>query len=187
VQSHGGRDPGTMYGNIYEKDINLEISNVLEHELSINGATVYMTREEDIDYSSQWDSNKKRGDLYRRLLMMKNNELKVDLYLSIHINWGSNYAWSGAEILYHPINSKNKILANALMQRFNNDLGSNRNIKKTDLYMYKNTTIPGVLIECGFLSNSNDRYLLQQDEHQIKIAKTITNGVIDYFMIIAGD
>jgi N-acetylmuramoyl-L-alanine amidase len=184
VQSHGGRDPGTMYGKIYEKDINLEISKILEHELTINGATVYLTREDDIDHSSKWDANKKRGDLYRRLLMMRNSELKVDLYLSVHINWGDNSSWSGAEILYHPINSKNEKLATAIMMRFKNELGSNKKVKKTDLYMYKNTTIPGVLIECGFLSNPNDRYLLQQDEYQLRVAKTITSGVIDYFLVI---
>ena len=64
---HGGRDSGTYYGKIYEKDINLEISKALEEELTKNGAIVYMTRTRDIDLSSIYDSAKKRGDLYRRL------------------------------------------------------------------------------------------------------------------------
>lgn len=50
----------------------------------------------------------------------------------------------------------------------------------TDLYLYKNTRVPGVLIECGFLSNSNDRYLLKQQAYQKRISKIITNGVIKY-------
>lgn len=68
---HGGRDSGTYYGEIYEKDINLEISKTLAQELSKQGAIVYMTRKRDIDLSSIYDSAKKRGDLYRRLLMIK--------------------------------------------------------------------------------------------------------------------
>ena len=68
---HGGRDPGTMYGNIQEKDIVLEISKKLRDELMSKGAIIYMTREGDEDLSSIWDSNKKRGDLYRRILMFR--------------------------------------------------------------------------------------------------------------------
>ena len=46
--------------------------------------------------------------------------------------------------------------------------------------MYKNTTTPGVLIECGYLSNYIDRKLLQDKKYQEKLAKVITNGVIKY-------
>lgn len=41
---HGGRDPGTRYGKILEKDLNLEISKALEKELTKQGAIVFMTR-----------------------------------------------------------------------------------------------------------------------------------------------
>ncbi len=68
---HGGRDPGTTYGKIYEKDINLEIAKKLQNDLATSGATVYMTRTADVDLSSIYDSKKKRGDLYRRLLIKK--------------------------------------------------------------------------------------------------------------------
>ena len=60
---HGGRDPGTMYGNIMEKDITLEISEKLRDQLSEKGAIVYMTRETDTDLSSEWDERKTRGSL----------------------------------------------------------------------------------------------------------------------------
>ena len=56
---HGGRDPGTTYGKIYEKDINLEIAKKLEKELISAGANVYMTRTADVDLSSIYDSKKK--------------------------------------------------------------------------------------------------------------------------------
>lgn len=175
---HGGRDSGTTYGDILEKDINLEISKVLEKELTEQGAIVYMTRTRDVDLSSIYDSAKKRGDLYRRLLLIK--EKKADLYLSIHINWYQNSAMKGAEVLYNPINEKNKILAKFIMNEFKDKLESPRNIKTTDLYMYRNTTTPGVLIECGYLSNKIERNLLQDKRYQEKLSNSITNGVINY-------
>lgn len=175
---HGGRDSGTTYGDILEKDINLEISKVLEKELTEQGAIVYMTRTRDVDLSSIYDSAKKRGDLYRRLLLIK--EKKADLYLSIHINWYQNSAMKGAEVLYNPINEKNKILAKFIMNEFKGKLESPRNIKTTDLYMYRNTTTPGVLIECGYLSNKIERNLLQDKRYQEKLSNSITNGVINY-------
>ena len=175
---HGGRDSGTYYGKIYEKDINLEISKALEEELTKNGAIVYMTRTRDIDLSSIYDSAKKRGDLYRRLL--KINETKSDLYISIHINWYQNTSMKGAEVLYNSINENNEKLAKSIMKEFKTDLGSTRTIKTTDLYMYRNTTTPGVLVECGYLSNPTERTLLQQENYQKKLAKSITNGIINY-------
>ena len=175
---HGGRDSGTYYGETYEKDINLEISKTLEEELTKNGAIVYMTRTRDIDLSSIYDSAKKRGDLYRRLLKIK--ETKSDLYISIHINWYQNTSMKGAEVLYNSINENNEKLAKSIMKEFKTDLGSTRTIKTTDLYMYRNTTTPGVLVECGYLSNPTERTLLQQENYQKKLAKSITNGIINY-------
>lgn len=176
---HGGRDPGTMYGNILEKNIVLEISLELRDELLKKGAIVYMTRETDMDLSSKWDSRKKRGDLYRRILMYKKYD--AELYLSIHINQYKNSAWSGIEVLYNAINPENKKIGTILMKNFKTEFGTKRTLKTTDLYMYSNTTVPGVLIECGFLSNANERYLLQQDNYQEKLAKSITNSVVEYF------
>ena len=176
---HGGRDPGTRYGNILEKDLNLEISKQLEKELTKKGAIVYMIRDKDEDLSSKYDVRKKRGDLYRRLMFIKKN--KSDLYLSIHLNWYNNSYYGGVEVLYNDINKNNKILASNIKDAFVESNIKTRNIKKTTLYMYKNTYTSGVLIECGFLSNKNDRYLLQKADYQKKISTIITKGVISYF------
>lgn len=137
-----------------------------------------MTRTRDIDLSSIYDSAKKRGDLYRRLLKIK--ETKSNLYISIHINWYQNTSMKGAEVLYNSINENNEKLAKSIMKEFKTDLGSTRTVKTTDLYMYRNTTTPGVLVECGYLSNPTERTLLQQEDYQKKLAKSITNGIINY-------
>ena len=176
---HGGRDAGTSYQGLYEKDLNLEISKVLKKVLEKAGAKVYMIRNDDSDLSSKWDSAKKRGDLYRRILKIQEN--KSDLYLSIHINYHYYSSVSGAEVLYHPINPNNLVLAESIMNEFKTDLKTDREVIKTNLYLYSNTRVPGVLIECGFISNPNERYLLQKESYQEKISKAITKGVENYF------
>lgn len=175
---HGGRDSGAIAGKIYEKDLNLEISYQLKKILEENGATVYMTRMVDEDLSSRWDARKKRGDLYRRILFIQNK--KSDIYLSIHLNAGGGTG-HGQEVLYHPINKKNLLLAESIHNEFKEEFKTRRIIKKTNLYLYSNTRIPGVLIECGFLSNANDRYLLQRESYQKRLALAITKGVFEYF------
>lgn len=176
---HGGRDPGTRYGNTLEKDLNLEIAKVLEKELLKQGAIVYMTRDEDEDLSNSSDYRKKRADLRRRVNFIE--EKKSDLYLSIHLNWYKDYYYGGAEILYNNINKNNKVLATNLKESLTNNNIKTRDLKTTNLYMYRNTNVVGVLVECGFLSNKNDRYLLKTKWYQEKFSKALVEGVIKYF------
>lgn len=176
---HGGRDPGTRYGNTLEKDLNLEIAKVLEKELLKQGAIVYMTRDEDEDLSKTSDYRKKRADLRRRVNFIEENE--SDLYLSIHLNWYKDYYYGGAEILYNNINKNNKVLATNLKESLTNNNIKTRDLKTTNLYMYRNTNVVGVLVECGFLSNKNDRYLLKTKWYQEKFSKALVEGVIKYF------
>ena len=176
---HGGRDPGTRYGNTLEKDLNLEIAKVLEKELLKQGAIVYMTRDEDEDLSKTSDYRKKRADLRRRVNFIEEKE--SDLYLSIHLNWYKDYYYGGAEILYNNINKNNQVLATNLKESLTNNNIKTRDLKTTNLYMYRNTNVVGVLVECGFLSNKNDRYLLKTKWYQEKFSKALVEGVIKYF------
>ena len=176
---HGGRDPGTRYGNTLEKDLNLEIAKVLEKELLKQGAIVYMTRDEDEDLSKTSDYRKKRADLRRRVNFIEKKE--SDLYLSIHLNWYKDYYYGGAEILYNNINKNNKVLATNLKESLTNNNIKTRDLKTTNLYMYRNTNVVGVLVECGFISNKNDRYLLKTKWYQEKFSKALVEGVIKYF------
>ena len=63
---HGGPDPGAVWGNIYESQINLEISLKLQEELEKNGAIVYLTRYGDYDLSvNPYPYSEGRCFLYR--------------------------------------------------------------------------------------------------------------------------
>lgn len=177
---HGGLDPGALYGGIKEKDINLEISKKLEDRLTKLGAIVYLTRNGDYDLSAIRTSNRKRSDLSRRVNMINNS--KCDLFLSIHLNAEDTNTWRGAQVFYDDINTSNKKLANILQKQFKYDLKTSRKVKKVDnLYLQRRVKVPGVLIEVGFLSNANERYLLKNKSYQIKTVNSITKGLLTYF------
>ena len=176
---HGGIDPGAIYKNIKEAPINLEISKKLADALAEKGAIVYLTRYDDYDLSIPNSSNHKRSDLNQRIKLI--NESDCSLFLSIHLNADISESWYGAQVFYDDVNSENVVLAEYLQKEFSSSLNSRRNIKQiSNLYLYRKALRPGVLVEVGFLSNSNERYLLRQDSYQKKIVDTITTGVINY-------
>lgn len=177
---HGGLDPGAMYNGIKEKDINLEISKKLENKLTSMGAIVYLTRYDDYDLSANNTINRKRSDLSRRGNAI--NKSDCDIFLSIHLNAEDSSTWRGAQVFYDDTNEKNEEIAKIFQEQFKKDLKSTRNYKKVDeLYLQRRIERPGVLLEVGFLSNSNDRYLLKQNSYQNRIVTSITSGLLKYF------
>lgn len=177
---HGGVDPGAVYKDIYESNINLEISNVLANTLEKYGAIVYLTRYGDYDLSVNNSVNRKRSDLSRRANII-NNSL-CDMYISIHLNAETSSTWYGAQIFYDDINPNNEKIAKIMQEVLKKDLNSKRNYKEiTDKYMHKRINRPGILAEVGFISNDNERYLLRQKAYQQKLANAITKGIITYF------
>lgn len=177
---HGGLDPGAMYKNIKEKNINLQISKNLEKRLTKLGAIVYLTRYDDYDLSVNNTINRKRSDLSRRGNII--NKSDCDLFLSIHLNAENTGIWKGAQTFYNTNNKENKKIAELLQQQFKEDLNSKRKAKnKSDLYLQKRINRPGVLIEVGFLSNASERYLLKQEKYQDKVTLSIANALLKYF------
>lgn len=173
---HGGIDPGAVYKDIYEKDITLSICKKLRDVLEREGAIVYMTRYDDYDLSTT-TYNRKRNDLNNRSKII--NESMADLYISIHLNSISSATWRGAQVFYDDINKNNKTIAEILQYNLNKE----RDIKEIDdILMNRKIKIPGVLIEAGFLSNPNDRYLLKNSDYQYELCNKIKDGIIDYFM-----
>lgn len=174
---HGSKDNGTSYNNILEKDLNLSISKILEQELIKNGASTTLIREEDYDLSSPNSKRRKRSDFNNRIDFI--NKSNADIYLSIHINYLNNNKYSGSQVFYYGDN--NKDLANTI-QMYLNKINTPRGIKvMPNIYMYNKLNIKGVLIECGFISNTKDRNNLISKDYQQLLAKTITDALIDYF------
>ena len=177
---HGGKDSGTTYKNILEKDINLIMSKKIEKYLISKGATVYLTRESDKDLSKT-TINRKRNDLTNRAKLINNSN--ADMYISIHLNYISNSKWQGLQIFYNNKNKENEILANKLTTYLKEYTNNIREPKyENNYYMYKRINIPGILIELGFLSNPNDRYRLTRDNYQEELAKNIANSIEKYYL-----
>lgn len=174
---HGGDDPGTSYQNILEKDLNLAIGLELEKELSRNGASVILTREGDYDLSSPNAHRRKKSDFDNRIDLI--NKSKADVYLSIHINYLEDTSYYGGQIFYY--SEENKKLAEFLQSEFNT-ISYPRSIKPMpNIYMYRRLKIPGVLVECGFISNKKEREKLITPAYQKEIAKSLTKGLVNYF------
>jgi len=177
---HGGKDSGTTYKNILEKDINLIISKKIEKYLTEKGATIYLTREIDKDLSTT-TVNRKRNDLTNRAKLI--NESNCDMYISIHLNYISNSKWQGLQIFYNNKNKENELIANKLTSYLKDYSSNIREPKKENIYyMYKQIKVPGILIELGFLSNPNDRYRLTREEYQDKLAQNIANSIEKYYL-----
>lgn len=174
---HGGDDPGTSYQNILEKDLNLAIGLELEKELSRNGASVILTREGDYDLSSPNAHRRKKSDFDNRIDLI--NKSKANVYLSIHINYLEDTSYYGGQIFYY--GEENKKLAEFLQSEFNT-ISYPRSIKPMpNIYMYRRLKIPGVLVECGFISNKKEREKLITPAYQKEIAKVLTKGLVNYF------
>lgn len=177
---HGGRDSGAVYQNTYEKDINLIISKKIEKLLTAKGATVYLTRETDVDLSTT-TKNKKRSDLTNRARLI--NDSNADIYISIHLNYISNSKWKGLQIFYTNKNKENENIAKKITEYLKSNSSNIREPQEDNsYYMYKQIKKPGVLIELGFLSNPNDRYRLTHEEYQDKLTETISDAIEKYLL-----
>ena len=177
---HGGPDPGAIYKDIYEKDINLVLCQKLSESLKNKGATVYLTRETDKDLALNNVKNRKRSDLINRAYLI--NKTKPDIYISIHLNYIANSKWKGLQIFYNNKNQENEIIANKLTKYIKEKTYNVKDPKfNNTYYMYKNITSPGVLIEVGFLSNPDDRYRLTHEEYQDTLISNLTYSIESYF------
>lgn len=176
---HGGIDPGTVYNDIYEKDINLNIALFLGQLLEEEDFLVTYTRVTDTDLAPDNYKERKKTDLTMRSRIINSSDCFV--YISIHLNSNPSSTYRGPQMYYEDVNDDNKIVANIMSEVFSKYISTTRLSKElTDLYLYKLIEKPGILSEVGFLSNSNDRYLLLQEDYQKKLAMILKEGIITY-------
>ena len=174
---HGGVDNGATVNNVHEKDLNLQIVYKLKETLTSAGATVLLTRKDDNDISNPNTLYRKKSDFDNRIKLINNSN--ADLYISIHQNIYQNKKYSGPQVFYVKDNQK---LAEIIQNTLNKYLNTKRKVKTiNNTYMYKLLKKKGILIECGFISNGNERYKLKTEEYQLKLSKIITEGIITYY------
>ncbi len=178
---HGGIDVGASRGNIYEKDITLEISEKLSQQLAQAGALVIMLRENESDLAGDEYVGRirdhKNEDLRMRVEIA--NESKADLFLSIHTNASPNSKWSGAQTFYKPNDEESRNTAESIQKELRGKLGNTkREIAPGNFYVLKNANMPAVMVEVGFLSNPKEAQLLTDFEYQYKLVQAIIMGLI---------
>ena len=183
---HGGIDSGAISKDgTMEKEINLKISNKLKDNLLKEKFKVVMTREKDEGlYTNDGRIRKKKvEDLNNRCELKKSTN--CNMFISIHLNMFPQPKYYGAQVWYSK-NENSKKLAYILQKNLVNDLDKNNNRKeKAAKNCYKvlrcEDTRPSVLIECGFLSNVQEKNKLITDEYQSRIADSIARSVKEYY------
>lgn len=170
---HGGVDKGANIGDLYEKDITLKIAKFMPEFLRYKGFNVVFTRETD-----KW-VNVKEG------IPNIANSANADLFVSIHINSFTDPKYSGVGVYYYIPNGyqkdeRIKFATDILNEAIKSDGWKNRGIASQNLAVLKYTKIPCALIECGFITNEDDRKRLQDDNVLKRLASNIVNGVEKY-------
>lgn len=183
---HGGVDGGAVAADgTAEKDINLDIAIKLNELLIANGYSTVMIREGDYsihDDTADTIRKKKVSDLHNRLEIAENTDNSI--LVSIHQNYFTQEKYSGAQVFYSPNNNNSSYLAQCIQNSIVSSVQQNntRQIKKSDnsIFLLHKTTVPAVMVECGFLSNQEEARKLRADEYRQQIAQAVYKGIINY-------
>lgn len=179
---HGGADPGKVGINgAEEKTINLQIAERLKKLLESEGIEVILTRTGDAGLYSEGSSNKKVEDMRKRCEIIK--ESMPVFTVSIHQNSYPEEYVKGAQTFYYGKSQEGKELAEtiqaSLIERL--DKENHRTAKDNEsYYLLKRTPTPTVIVECGFLSNSQEAGLLITEEYQERVAFAVHMGIMQY-------
>ena len=176
---HGGEDTGAIsQNNVNEKDVVLDISLKLGEKLEENNFKVYFTRKSDKDL---WYTV--RSDIINRAKFI--NARNADIFLSIHLNGSDVESAKGVESYSRFLDDKSYLLAESIQDELSSiEYTKDRGIKETNeksLGILRYTNITGVLLELGFITNSEDEKYLISEEGQDIIVYCILNGILNYF------
>lgn len=165
---HGGKQPGAVYGGKKEKDATLQIARMVARLLKDAWIDVVMTRNEDIDVSLQ-----KRCDI--------SNKANADAFVSIHLNAAENKSAHGLETWkWH--RSSSPLASNVQNSLIASTEAKDRGVRPSStFYVLKHTKAPALVVECGFMSNDEERELLFDKDYQRKLAEGIASGIIKTF------
>ena len=168
---HGGEDGGTTgISGTTEDELNLEIVRRLEAMLTLIGCQTRMTRTGSDSLATEGKTirARKQSDLRNRVALA--NEYPNAILVSIHQNHFPDPKYSGPQVFC----TKNAAeLAKAMQSALTNALSprSKRTVKEASgVYLMEHIRCPGVLVECGFLSNPTEEQKLRKPEYQKQMA-----------------
>jgi len=182
---HGGEDGGAVAPDgTAESSLNLAIAKKLNSLMLFLGVPAVMTRTEDI---SLWSPpaetlrQKKVSDLNNRVRLI--NSVPDAVLISVHQNNFTDVSQQGAQVFYNTVKQSSElavIIQNNIREMLNRN---NKRLAKPisdGIYIMKNAQCPAVLVECGFLSNSEEFAKLLTHEYQLKTAQAITAGYLRF-------
>lgn len=187
---HGGEDGGAISpGGVEESQLNLEIAMRVNDLLRFTGQRTLLTRCEDItiaDPDLDTIRQRKVSDLKNRVSLVNGTENSV--LLSVHQNsLPSSVVTHGAQVFWNQQEGA-EILAESVQAALNESInvGNEKHPKliPATIYLMKNITAPGIIVECGFLSNPEETVHLQEPNYQRKLAAAIAGG---YLRCVAGE
>lgn len=181
---HGGEDGGAISctGRL-ESGLNLEIALRLQDLFHLLGWKTEMIRTTDtsVHTSGTTIAQRKISDLKHRVAMVSQQENPI--LISIHQNQFPDSRYCGAQVFYAPTPGSED-LAKQLQSAFVASVnpGSRREAKKSSgIYLMEHITCPGILVECGFLSNPTEEAALSTPAYQKRlccvIAATVTKSL----------
>lgn len=171
---HGGFDLGACSGNCVEKKLCLATAERVKKYLNDKGYRVIMTRTRDVFIPLE-----KRTKLA--------NQVRSKIFVSLHYNAAKSSSASGIEVFYY--NSKDpyrlrqsKKLATAVLGKMLARSGAiSRGVKAGNFYVIRETSMPSILVEGGFITHARERGLISDARYREKLARAIADGIHTYF------
>ena len=180
---HGGIDGGVsgVLTKVSESEVNLQIAKKLGYLFEEGGFSVTQTRTSSAGLYGYLGAGFKKRDMYVREKILKS--AKPTLVISIHQNTFSDRARRGAQVFFYPGRESSKEFASCLQTQLNSmpESVKKASVLSGDYYILKVSPCPAVIIECGFLSNSEEEGLLNTLDYQNRIIDSIFKGVLLYF------
>ena len=161
---HGGNDRGGIPGQrIAEKVMTLDVAQRLHKVLEKNGYRIVMTRDSDVFVP-----------LATRVAIA--NSYPNAIFVCIHFNSARRMGASGIETYFY--SRESLPLASSIHYYVAGGAPtSNRGVRRRGFYVLRRTTIPSVLVECGFLTNPTEAQYAQTASYRQKLAEEIAQGV----------
>lgn len=184
---HGGNDPGAVdeVNGILEKTLNLEVARRVQKNLEGKGYRVLLTREQDDAFCHAPGGAfvKRQISLDERIELANRND--AEIFVSIHANSFHDRTCTGAEIYYHRLSQEGRELA----EQFQEVLSGlpepvECKLKSSNYYVLRNTTMPAVLVEMGYITNDREGKLLLEPTYQEQLAAAFAEAVNRYFKTV---
>jgi N-acetylmuramoyl-L-alanine amidase len=173
---HGGSNPGAVANNTRESDNNLAVALKLRDKLVQAGAKVIMTRSTDRTVAAEGSTLGQ--ELQARVDLAEANQ--ADIFVSLHSNENADTSVAGAMTFYPDGKSSN--LATTVQSALVKETGAgDKGVSSATFLVLRNTSMPSILVEMGFVSNQQEASLLQNNAYRNQIAQGVFSGIVNYF------